>query len=178
MPHKVIFVGEGGVGKTSLINKYLGKSIINKITLGVDFFSINLGDINMIVWDLSGQERFRYLIDSFVCGAKLAVLVFDLTRPVTLLKLENWLRILNDKVNEIEILLVGNKKDLGIRIDRDLIKNFIEKISHEYSFLAYLETSAYTGENVHTLFELIKSGLGNINKKERKSSPREVLKPT
>ncbi len=159
MQHKVIFVGEGGVGKTSLISKYLGKGISDKITLGVDFFSINLGGISIIVWDLSGQERFRYLIDSFIRGAKLAVFVFDLTRPITLLRLENWLVILKKYVNLTKVILVGNKKDLGMRIDEQLIQALIEKIDHNYELLAYIETSAYTGENVNRLFDLIKEGL-------------------
>lgn len=165
MTSKIIFMGDGGVGKTSLIKRYLGKSLSSRITLGVDFHSLELNSLRIIIWDLSGQDRFKYLLDSFVLGANIAVLVFDLSRPRTLIRLENWLKLLESKCSSIKIILVGNKKDLGKNIDNDLIMNLINKINEKYIFVGYIETSAYNGENVDRLFMLIREALDNKKKK-------------
>lgn len=160
MVTKIIFAGEGGVGKTSLVKKYLGDNMSTNITLGVDFYSIKVGNYSVIIWDLSGQERFKYLLESFFYGAKLAVFVFDLTRPLTLIRLENWINLIRKTVSKIDVILVGNKKDLGKKVDDGLITEFINKInSSRYRIVEYIETSAFTGENVNALFHSIKKVL-------------------
>ncbi|RLE71665.1 MAG: hypothetical protein DRZ80_08175 [Thermoprotei archaeon] len=157
MNAKILFLGEGGVGKTSLIRKYLGYDLPNSITLGVDFFTIRINNLTLVVWDLSGQERFRPLLDSFFYGAKLAVMVFDLSRPKTLFRLLEWTAYLKTKISDLSVIVVGNKKDLGKNIDDTVITSVIKQIP--FHVIGYLETSAVTGENVNTLFSLISDTL-------------------
>ncbi len=172
MASKIIFLGDGGVGKTSLIRRYLGKGLSKGITLGVDFYSLHNGNADIVVWDLSGQERFRYLLDSFIVGARIAVLVFDLSRPSTMIRLEQWLGLLDKLNNQVKIILVGNKKDLGKRIDNEFIKQLINRIASKHRFLRYIETSAYSGENVDQLFELIR----NIIRQDASNKEEKIRK--
>jgi len=163
MNAKILFLGEGGVGKTSLIRRYLGHNLSNSITLGVDFFTLRINNLTLIVWDLSGQERFRPLIDSFFYGAKLAIMVFDLSRPKTLFRLLEWSTYLKEKISDLSVIVVGNKKDLGKNVNNTVIKSVIEQIP--FRVIRYLETSAVTGENVNTLFSLISDIMIAYNRK-------------
>ncbi len=87
---KILTAGEGGVGKTTLLHRYVeGKfSGDTKMTIGVEFFlkemELDGNQCTLQLWDFGGQERFRFLLDSYVMGAKGALLMFDLTRPMTL----------------------------------------------------------------------------------------------
>lgn len=164
MISKVLFAGEGGVGKTSIIRKFLGDGLSRGITLGVDFHFIRKNNVNIMIWDFSGQERFKPLIENLFCGAKLLVLVFDLSRPKTLLKLMDWANYVRSKVDQIPVIVVGNKKDLGKKISDKLIQEVLGKLP--FKVLGYIETSALTGENLNELFNKIATALnsdGHIN---------------
>ena len=80
---KIITAGEGGVGKTTLLYRYVqGKFLTNtKATLGVDFFwkEFNTKDeqIDLQLWDFGGQKSFRHILKSYVSGANGALLLFE-----------------------------------------------------------------------------------------------------
>ena len=156
---KTIITGEGGVGKTTLLHRYIeGRFEANtRLTIGVEFFlkelNIDNDSIFLQIWDFGGQERFRFLLDSYAMGAKGALLLFDLTRPLTLNSLEEWVKICRSDNPEIPILLVGSKADLEemITVNEDLI----EYLKKEFNFFDYVRISSKTGENVNQVFEKI-----------------------
>ena len=80
---KILTAGEGGVGKTKLLHRYVeGKfSGETKMTIGVEFFlkevMIDGQQCALQLWDFGGQERFRFLLENYVLGAKGALLLFD-----------------------------------------------------------------------------------------------------
>jgi len=80
---KVLTGGDGGVGKTTLLHRYVeGKfSSETKMTIGVEFFlkELMIDDQKVLLqlWDFGGQERFRFLLKSYVIGARGALLMFD-----------------------------------------------------------------------------------------------------
>ena len=96
---KILTAGEGGVGKTTLLHRYVeGKfSADTKMTIGVEFFlketEIDSKHCTLQLWDFGGQERFRFLLESYVLGAKGALLMFDLTRMMSLENLGQWIKI-------------------------------------------------------------------------------------
>lgn len=156
---KILTAGEGGVGKTTLLHRYVeGKfSADTRMTIGVEFFlketEINGNQCTLQLWDFGGQERFRFLLESYVLGAKGAMLMFDLTRMSSLGNLEQWLNIVRKGDPNLPILFLGTKLDLEdeIQVDDDYAQSFL----NEYNLIDFLKISSKTGENVSQAFEIL-----------------------
>ncbi|MHA1726056.1 MAG: Rab family GTPase [Promethearchaeota archaeon] len=154
---KILTAGEGGVGKTTLLHRYVTNSFVQdtKMTIGVEFFlqEIEMGDANctLQLWDFGGQERFRFLLENYVLGAKGALLMFDLTRPMTLENLDEWISICRRYDPNLPILFIGTKLDLEneIMVDDDYARSFLE----QYNLFDYVKVSSKTGENVELVFK-------------------------
>ncbi len=154
---KILTAGEGGVGKTTLLTRYVeGKfSAETKMTIGVEFFlketEIDDKHCTLQLWDFGGQERFRFLLESYVLGAKGAMLMFDLTRISSLENLEQWLNIVRKGDPSLPVLFLGTKLDLvdEIQVDDDYAQSFLS----EYNLIDYLKISSKTGENIGQAFE-------------------------
>ena len=160
---KIITAGDGGVGKTTLLYRYVkGKFLTDtKTTLGVEFFwkEFNTNDklIDLQLWDFGGQQEFRHILKSYVSGAHGALLLFDLTVKSSLEHIEEWVDICREKDSKLPILFLGTKLDLTNLIvveDEDAIF-FKEK----YGFLDYLKVSSKTDENVDLAFQLLVNGI-------------------
>ncbi len=156
---KVVFIGDAGVGKSSLLKKFFGENIYDlKSTIGLDFYTYSREGDTIIFWDFAGQKTFRNLLLNFVRGASVVILVFDLARPRTLMSLmEFWIpKIRNYIRKDAKFILVGNKLDKK-KINGDLINSFIEKLEKEHHIKpeVYLETSALLNQNIDELFKLI-----------------------
>lgn len=156
---KILTAGDGGVGKTTLLHRYVeGKfSAETKMTIGVEFFlketEIDSKQCTLQLWDFGGQERFRFLLESYVLGAKGALLMFDLTRMSSLQNLEQWLNIVRKGDPNLPVLFVGTKLDLGeeIQVDDDYAKSFLK----EYNLIDFLKISSKTGEHVSDAFNIL-----------------------
>lgn len=156
---KILTAGEGGVGKTTLLHRYVeGKfSAETKMTIGVEFFlkELEIDDkrVTCQLWDFGGQERFRFLLESYVLGAKGALLLFDLTRPMTLENLGQWVDICRKGDPDLPIIFIGTKLDLvdEIMVDDD----YAEEFQKEYKLFDYIKISSKTGNNVNTAFHTL-----------------------
>ena len=156
---KILTAGEGGVGKTTLLHRYVeGKfSAETRMTIGVEFFlketEIDGKQCTLQLWDFGGQERFRFLLESYVLGAKGALLMFDLTRMMTLENLEQWLNIVRKGDPNLPVLFLGTKLDLAdeIQVDDDYARSFLQ----EYNLIDFLKISSKTGENVMDAFNIL-----------------------
>jgi len=156
---KILTAGDGGVGKTTLLHRYVeGKFSANtKMTIGVEFFlketEIDTNQCTLQLWDFGGQERFRFLLESYVLGAKGAMLMFDLTRMSSLENLEQWLNIVRKGDPNLPVLFLGTKLDLGddIQVDDDYAMSFLR----EFNLIDFLKISSKTGENVGQAFEIL-----------------------
>ena len=157
--YKVLIGGDGGVGKTTLLHRYIERKFIiaTKMTIGVEFFIKELEvegkKILLQIWDFGGQERFRFLLNNYARGAKGALFLFDLTRPVSLEKIEEWLKIFRVEDQDVPILLIGSKLDL---MEKMVIEQtFIEEIKNKFNLFEFLKVSSKTGENVDLAFHKI-----------------------
>ncbi len=156
---KIITAGDGGVGKTTLLYRYVeGRFLADtRMTLGVEFFikEVRVGGrkINLQVWDFGGQEHFRPLLRNYSMGARGALLLFDLTRPSSLDKIEQWVNICRGDNPEIPIIFLGTKLDLINLISVD--DSYALRFKEEYNFFEYLKISSKTGENVKLAFKLL-----------------------
>ncbi|MFX0096250.1 MAG: Rab family GTPase [Candidatus Hodarchaeota archaeon] len=155
---KVIVTGEGGVGKTCLVQRYTrGTFYHTRTTIGVGFATadvhLNGRDIKLQIWDFGGEERFRRLLPSFCKGASGALVLFDLTRFPTFLHLNEWLDLIRDNTSNIPLVLAGSKADLANMrvVDREQIAELTRKYNIEH----YYEVSAKDGMNIEVVFTQI-----------------------
>ncbi len=158
---KIIVSGDGGVGKTSFLNRLVFDTFNakNELTRGVDFYSktilVNNTEINFILWDFAGQDQFKDILDRFVDGSLAAIILFDLTRISSIENLQEWIYKLKE-LGKIPILLLGTKSDL---IDKEMlspIDDFINDIKNEHpNIINYLKISSKNGENVKDAFNLL-----------------------
>ncbi|MFX1346305.1 MAG: Rab family GTPase [Promethearchaeota archaeon] len=157
--HKVIIVGPSAVGKTSLLNRFVHNqfALKYKLTIGVDFLTKIVEyepskSIKLHIWDIGGQERFKFLHRSFYEGASGALLVFDLSRQKTFTSMKTWLSEMRSiMTNEIPKVIVGNKSDLIPEIGQIIERETVEQYAKNEE-CGYVDTSAKTGDNVEKAF--------------------------
>lgn len=165
---KILVAGDGGVGKTTLLRRYVDRTFDESTieTVGVDFFlkqfENETGACSLQLWDLGGQERFRHLLEDFIMGARGALLLFDLTRMPNINDLLNWVNILRIHDFNLPILLVGTKLDLEDAIAVDDESGF--NIKNAFNMLDYIKTSSKTGHNVDLVFDVMVKDLIAKNK--------------
>jgi small GTP-binding protein len=164
---KICLLGDFGVGKTSLVHRFVEGRFDDKYlsTVGVKISRKILkrpyGEMNMLVWDLAGGNGFETSSSTYMQGATGALIVCDLTRHETLTACENYarqIRILNPGV---QLVFVGNKVDLT----KERVVSVPDMLAALTVFgeRTFFLTSAKTGEKVEDAFsylaEKIESGM-------------------
>jgi small GTP-binding protein len=171
MKVKVCFIGDAGVGKTSLIKRYvldvfddryiatIGTKVTKKI-VDVD----GQAKVMMLVWDIMGQKGFRELLrEAYFFGAHGAIAVCDLTNKETLEELRYWIKALTDVAGDVPIVFAGNKVDL--ENDRVIKEQDLQELASKYKGKAYL-TSAKTGQNVEAVFKALAEAMSEKMKSQ------------
>jgi len=159
-PLKIITTGEGGVGKTTFLNRYVSGKFESdfKMTKGIEFFSKEIKAINgynfdVILWDFAGQDHFHSLLPNFVKGSVGAFILFDMTRISTLERIEKWIKMIKSD-EDVPILILGTKSDLTNGNDREFIRVYLSKIIEKYDCcFDFLLTSSKTRLNVIEAFD-------------------------
>ncbi|MFX1276718.1 MAG: Rab family GTPase [Promethearchaeota archaeon] len=165
---KVIVVGDGAVGKTSLIRRFVHNKFEKDylMTLGSEITkytqNIDGNNISLIIWDLAGQEGFKNIRQNFFTGSNAAIIVFsheeNESGEKSLKNVPKWLEEITKHTKKIPIMLFGNKIDLidvdKLNTDMALPKSDynLNKLANDLGFLGYYKTSALSGENVHNAF--------------------------
>ncbi len=184
--YKILVAGQGGVGKTTLLTRIVtGKFVQNTaMTIGVEFHLLNLTlgteeeKIQTVIqlWDFGGQERFRFMLDSYVAGARGALLLYDMTRLRTLDGLDEWVKIVRTHDPDLPILFVGTKLDRveDITVSDDYAKEFLEPLN----MFDHMKISSKDGTGVEQAFKKITRKVLEINgvyvPPEAESQPPEI----
>jgi small GTP-binding protein len=150
---KVAIVGDGFVGKTTLLRRYctgvFERSRI--LTIGVDFQTVvvNVGGraVKLTIWDIAGQERFAILRDSFYRGSRAMALAYDVSNSKSFQDLPRWREEVRRVVPQASLLVVATKIDLPRQVPREEALAFANSLP-----APYCETSALAGIGVDRFF--------------------------
>lgn len=158
-PKKIVLIGHFGVGKTSLIRRFVENTFTKdyKVTIGVhiskkEITLPNNEPLSLIIWDLEGLDDITKMRSSYLLGTNGFIYVFDLTRPVTYENLQQELDYLNSNFPNIPTKVVGNKMDL-------VNKAFIKENSAIFEPHVDYFVSAKLGSRVETLFTKLAEAL-------------------
>jgi len=178
-------VGEVGAGKTSVIRRYCNGIYSDnyKATVGVDFALKQLDvDKNTLVqlqlWDIAGQERFRNMTRSYYKSAEGAFVVMDITSPPSREAVPVWKRDIDEKVSlpdgrHIPVILLANKTDL-VATPEDL-----SELATQHGFVAWFVCSAKTNTNITEAANcLLQHIQANTEKKEAQENKTVEEAPT
>jgi Ras-related protein Rab-6A len=161
LKYKICVAGAAGVGKSSLITRYVDDTFneITMKTIGVAFKrkEIKLKEklsIELNIWDFGGEEKYRLLFPAYVNGAAAALLLYDTTNKNSLDDIENWVQIIDDNSKDIIKITIGTKTDL--KDQREITKADAENISAKFNCYGDpIGTSSKTGENVVKAFRYV-----------------------
>ena len=164
---KVVVLGDPGVGKTTTILRFTDNVFMRAYvpTMGLNItqkrFKENDTAIELVLWDIGGQIKFRTIANQFYEGASAMVIIFDLTSPTTFINVSKWYNDIKDHFGaEFNLIgyLFGNKTDLAQ--DRQVSRVDAERLATALD-LRYLETSALTGDQIEQSFHAIAEALIN-----------------
>ncbi|KYK61772.1 hypothetical protein DCS_02916 [Drechmeria coniospora] len=189
---KLVLLGEAAVGKSSLVLRFVNNDFQEnkEPTIGAAFLTqkCNLPSrtIKFEIWDTAGQERFASLAPMYYRNAQAALVVYDLTKPTSLIKAKHWVAELQRQASPgIVIALVGNKLDLaaesaaaeGDDADDAEASGDARKVSTEEAqayaeeeSLLFFETSAKTGHNVTEVFTAIANAIPETSLKSARGA--------
>jgi small GTP-binding protein len=157
---KMILGGDGGVGKTTLVNQFISEQFDSdyKSTIGVSIMKKAIKfdqwgvEVRMTIFDLAGQAQFQRVRQTYFAGARAGFIVFDCTRKETFDNVEKWYNESIKIVPEVQLMLIANKIDLeGERVvNSEEGKALADKLG-----ISYFETSALNKDIVDEAFKTL-----------------------
>lgn len=160
---KIVLLGDQGTGKTSILNRFVSGTFSENIdpTIGVDFStktcSLKGKLCRLLLWDTSGQEKFRSLVPSYIRDSAAVGVVYDVTNVNSFHAVSHWVDTVKSLTNDdITIVLIGNKADR--ESERKVLKDEGENRARSLH-AKFIEVSAATGDGVRELFQLINDSL-------------------
>ncbi|GMS84088.1 hypothetical protein PENTCL1PPCAC_6263 [Pristionchus entomophagus] len=160
---KVVLLGEGAVGKSSLMLRYVQGNFNPRhiSTIQASFLSKQLvvdgADIDLSIWDTAGQEKYHALGPIYYRGSHGALLVYDVTDAKSFDKVKMWVKELRRALgDDVVLFIVGNKVDLADSrtVETEMATQFATSVGATYE-----ETSAKENIGVENLFELMCSAM-------------------
>ena len=157
MEVKVVFLGDSGVGKTSIISSYITGKIqdVTKPTIGAAFVTkhevFDKKTVELKIWDTAGQEVYRGIAPMYYRNSNIAIVVFDVTNKNSFESVSFWVNELKRNVKKIScITICGNK------IDKDEDRVIYSDVASSYARengINYCEVSALEGLGIGQLIE-------------------------
>ena len=151
--YKIIFVGDAGVGKTTIISRIMDNPYneVYEPSIGVDFMSKNIKfrdqNVTLQMWDTSGKEIYKGLIPSYVKNSSIVFLVYDISVRTSFDNIPKWITFIKT-IENTSLVLCGNKIDLS---NREVKKEEGEELAKKEG-IQFFEVSAKTDENIKNMF--------------------------
>ena len=152
---KVCMLGGFGVGKTSLVRRYVqsifSDAYLTTIGVKIEKRMVNVGaaDVALILWDIAGEDEVTTIRTSYLRGAAGYFLVVDVTRGETLEVAKSIQARVTSEIGSVPFLFLFNKTDL--KEDWEIPEQFLEDLKD--AGCVVLRTSAKTGEGVEEAFQ-------------------------
>lgn len=184
---KIVILGESGVGKTSLMERYVEHRFSHqyKATIGADFFPkdvvIDDKPINLQIWDTAGQERYQSLGSAFYRGADACVLVYDMTDARSFDALDSWrdeflISAAPRDPDSFPFVVMGNKVDVIDRARAVQTKKAQEWCASKGNVpMPLFETSAMDDINVEAAFEAVTRAALRRGEQDDDFVPRDTV---
>ena len=163
--HKIIFVGDAGVGKTTIISRIMDNPFneVYEPSIGVDFMSKNIKfreqSIKLQIWDTAGQEKYKGLIPSYVRNSSIVFLVYDVSVKTSFDNIPKWINFIKT-IENTTLVLCGNKIDLE---NREVKKEEGEALAQKEG-ISFFEVSAKNNTNKENLIKELmqENGVQNV----------------
>ncbi|XP_036361701.1 ras-related protein Rab5 isoform X1 [Octopus sinensis] len=155
---KIVLLGDQGVGKSSIVVRFIkGAFESTEATIGAAYLTKTIivkgRQIKFDIWDTAGQERYHSLAPMYYRGAQVAIVVYDITKKVTFVRAQEWIKELRQMANpNILVALAGNKADCAD--EREITVEEARRYAEEQK-LMFVETSALSGHRVNDIFMIL-----------------------
>jgi small GTP-binding protein len=159
---KIVIFGDPNVGKETLTQRYLTNLFVSdsKMTIGVEFevksLIVDKQKVKLQIWDFGGEERFRFLLPTYVRGARGGIFMYDITNYSSIAHIDDWLTVIRKEIRKEDlfpIIVVGGKADMAE--NREVPASEGIKIAKSRGVDGFIEISTKTGENVEAAFEAL-----------------------
>ena len=182
---KLVILGEGSVGKTTLVERLTtGKfNASTKMTIGIDFKMVNVDiavepekkvNIDLQVWDLGGQDRFRFILPSYIQGADGGLLLYDVNWFPSEKKLPEWIQLWYDNTKPgIPIYLVGTKMDMVTQTNLPIVKQRIFELKNDMGIQKDFLISSKNGLMIENTIQSIARDMWNFKNQQSKKEKTE-----
>jgi len=156
---KILLLGDPEVDKSAIIRMYgyQSRTPNERLTIGVDFFvkTLVIDDkrYKLQLWDIGGEENFRFLLPTYCFGANAALLLYDITKPQTLSNIGEWVNNVRQKSGEIPIILIGIIPNENSK--RQISAEEGKKIAKSKNLNVFMECNIKTGENIEKALEAL-----------------------
>lgn len=154
---KICLLGDGAVGKTSLIRRYVFDEFDDEyiMTIGTKVskksMEVDKNELTLMIWDILGQKEHTSLHSAYYKGASGAIIVCDFTNKKSMENLTRWVDDFRGVAGNVPVVIAVNKQDIK---NKAYLFEEAKKIADNYGAPA-IPTSAKTGKNVELLFKMI-----------------------
>ncbi len=149
--YKIVLVGNFGVGKTSLIKRFVENSFSEEYlsTIGVSISKKTIDNATIMIWDIEGHTEFKPIFKQYLLGSKGFIIVADLLREETIDAIQNHIELCHNVVKDAPICIALNKNDMPHKFDKHNLQA-IKSLSP--TIIDIVKTSAKSGDAVENIF--------------------------